>query len=168
MKYENFTSSSFFLFFFFEFFFFFFNFFFKFFNFFFFFLPGFLTWSVSIVELVQLIESKAFSILQFLSNSIQEIVDSSQDLGPETKARLEVFFFFNFFFDFLNFFYFFFLNVFFIIYFFFRNYALTLSECQTRLLEFLYDMQECIHFFKDRQTVIFSEKNKNKIRYNFF
>ena len=58
------------------------------FNFFFFF-SGFLTWSVSIVELVQLIESKAFSILQFLSNSIQEIIDSSPDLGPESKARLE-------------------------------------------------------------------------------
>ena len=55
-----------------------------------------MTWSISIVELVQLIESKAFSILQFLSNSIQEIIDSNQDLGPESRARLEVFIVFLF------------------------------------------------------------------------
>ena len=69
-----------------------------------------MTWSISIVELVQLIESKAFSILQFLSNSIQEIIDSNQDLGPESRARIEVFLtcsiviFFNFFFHFFFFF----------------------------------------------------------------
>ena len=54
------------------------------------FFQGYLIWSISIIELVQLIESKAFSVLQFLCNSIQQILDTSQDLGPESRARLEV------------------------------------------------------------------------------
>ena len=59
-----------------------------------FFLKGYLTWSVSIVELMSLVNAKAFQVLMHLCNSIQFVLDSTKmpdsEISTETRKKLEV------------------------------------------------------------------------------